>query len=98
MSREDEVLPACRSDVQLHVFGGDVVVHDEVSKRVHSLNGTAHRVLQGCDGAATLGQLLDSMEEEYAVTDRDVLRQDVLSILGSLREEGVFEGEAYGAK
>ncbi len=49
------------------------------------LNPTAHAIVERCDGARTVGQLVAGFQEEYEA-DEETLRRDLLDTLGDLRQ------------
>jgi coenzyme PQQ biosynthesis protein PqqD len=54
------------------------------SEGVHILNSTAEEIVKRCDGASTLGEIIDALAAEYDVAPEE-LEADVLSCVLDLR-------------
>lgn len=68
--------------------GSESLVHDPVSGQIHVLNGTAARILQRCDGTASLEQIVDELVAAAGV-DRLRVERDVASIYGTFQARGL---------
>lgn len=75
--------PACAPGVRLQldkVTGEPVLLYPE---GVLELNDTAHAILNLCNGAATVDEIVAALAAEYEV-EESVLRADALECLGDL--------------
>jgi hypothetical protein len=66
-----------------------VVIHQERAEAL-VLNDTAATFLELCDGALSLGEIVERMAVEYEV-DEETLRQDVTAFAQELLQEGLIE-------
>jgi pyrroloquinoline quinone biosynthesis protein D len=58
------------------------------------LNPTAARVLELCDGAHTVDEIVDALVQAYAPAERARIARDVLELLGELRDRSLLETSA----
>jgi hypothetical protein len=81
--------PRAVPGLETRTAGGEQLVHHPETGHVHLLNATAGRVLTRCDGATTLGQIVD---EIVASTDVEYERaaRDVLSVCADFRKKGLI--------
>jgi len=76
--------PGCRiseSDQQT----GTLLVPEGAIK----LRGTALRILEQCDGARTLAEILQSLQLEFSASDPERIAHDTIQLLGQLRDRNV---------
>jgi len=77
--------PALAPRVRLQtdpVTGEPVLLYPE---GILILNPTAQAIVERCDGARTVGQLVAGLQQEYEA-DEETLRRDLLDTLGDLKQ------------
>lgn len=75
-------------------LGGETILYNPDTKKVHILNATALLIWQLCDGHHALEQIVENLIEKFfqRVDKRDEknIEQDVRSILNDFRVEGLI--------
>ncbi|HEY5341870.1 MAG TPA: PqqD family protein [Candidatus Aquilonibacter sp.] len=86
---ELEAMPKCVPGLEIRPAGGEQLVHDPVTGRIHVLNAMAGRVLTRCDGTTTLAQIV---AEIVASTSAEAARveRDIVSVCADFREKGLI--------
>jgi coenzyme PQQ biosynthesis protein PqqD len=57
------------------------------------LNDTAVAILQLCDGVRTIDQIIDTLTQQFAGTDRTLIADEVTELLTRLQTRGLLETE-----
>jgi PqqD family protein of HPr-rel-A system len=83
--------PLLRDGLVAVVAGGEAVVVDERTGRLHRFNATATAVLACIDGAATVDEIVDELATSFGA-DPSVVSSDVGALLAELRDAGLLEG------
>jgi PqqD family protein of HPr-rel-A system len=55
------LLPTARPELDVRPAGGETLVHDPTSGKVHVLNGLAARILARCDGTTSVAAVVDEI-------------------------------------
>ncbi len=69
--------------------GDETILFDPANGAIHSLNATARRIWELCDGTRTLEAIAENMEAEYELSAQQS-RQDVTIVVGELRTLGLI--------
>ena len=77
-------------------IGDEVVVFDPDDGMVHHLNETAAAVLDACNGARMVDEIVIAIAEQFALTDDDV-RVEVMDMLARLEEAGLVTASGPAA-
>ncbi len=80
--------PRRRDDVWLRQVREENAIYDPATGSVHILNETALAVWHLCDGETTVGEMVDSIVELFAM-HRDVVVEDVDRILKQFEVAGI---------
>lgn len=80
--------PRRRDDVWLRQVREENAIYDPGTGSVHILNETALAVWHLCDGETTVGEMVDSIVELFAM-HRDVVVEDVDRILKQFEVAGI---------
>ena len=83
-----EKIPMKKSELWKRLSDDEGVVVDTVRAVEHTLNDTALRIFELCDGESTISDIAQKMTEEYEV-DFEKARQDVTKCLAKLGELNV---------
>jgi len=78
-------LPRWQSDLSVRVVDGETVILDRQGGLIHQLNHTASIIWQQCNGTSTITDIVHQLSQEFDI-DSEAARQDVLTILGQLRQ------------
>jgi hypothetical protein len=54
------------------------------------LNATGVEIVRLCDGQATVSEIVERLVRRYASTPSDLIRSEVLSFLGALRDRALL--------
>ena len=92
----DVMLPLRRSDLEIRLLEGELVILDMPGGHVHRLNATASLIWNQCDGRSTSAEIAARLAAEFEVASGDAL-DDVLRTLAELRRLGHM-AEAYVPK
>jgi coenzyme PQQ biosynthesis protein PqqD len=57
------------------------------------LTGPGPRIVELCDGARTLGDVITSLQSEFSAADPEMIRREVLAFLASLNERRALNFE-----
>ena len=87
----NSVLPQRVPHVVAQALHDDLVICDDLRKRVHVLNPTATMVWRACDGKTTVASLAASMAARFRGARLESIEKDILDALEHLREEGLVE-------
>jgi len=87
---QGEITIKRREHVLLSRTGGEALLVDQSSGKVHVVNGTAARLWELCDGNPTTTQVVESLAAAYELEQDDV-REDVDAMLTTFRELGLLE-------
>lgn len=87
-----ETGPRARPDLSIRVVGGEAVVLDRSSLRVHQFNATASHVWGLCTGQLTEAEIADDLAETYEVEPGQAA-QDVTIVIAQFRELGLLAQE-----
>lgn len=82
--------PRQRAELAARVIGGEAVVVDAGSSRVHELNPVATFVWERCDGTRSGWAIVDAVVEAFEV-EREVAARDVAGLLRTLHERGLLD-------
>jgi coenzyme PQQ biosynthesis protein PqqD len=55
------------------------------------LTGPGPRIIELCDGARTLGDVITSLQSEFSAADPEMIRREVLAFLSSLEERRALD-------
>lgn len=88
-----ERLPLRRNDVIQQPFGDELVLCDEVSKRVHVLNQTAALVWEACDGVMLIETIVQRLALLFCSVDQDIVEKDVKRALEQFHKEKLLDRE-----
>jgi hypothetical protein len=83
-----EKIPMKKSELWKRLSDNEGVVVDTVRAVEHTLNDTALRIFELCDGESTISDIAQKMTEEYEV-DIEKARQDVAKCIAKLEELNV---------
>lgn len=83
-----EKIPMKKSELWKRLSDDEGVVVDTVRAVEHTLNDTALRIFELCDGESTISDIAQKMTKEYEV-DFEKARQDVTKCLAKLEELNV---------
>lgn len=75
----------------------NVALYDDVGQILILLNPSAAAVWEGCDGAATLGELVDRLAEAHG-EERGVVGRDVVQTVRKLAELGLLSEAGQPAR
>jgi hypothetical protein len=81
--------PARRSDVEWVVLDGETVLYDPRANKMHWLNVSAAAVWDACDGTASVDQIVDAIEADFA-GQRNEIDRDVPAIIERFRRLGLL--------
>lgn len=56
------------------------------------LSGPSRDILSSLDGLRTVGELIDLLHAQYAGADKELIQQDVLSLLERMQQRGIVRG------
>jgi hypothetical protein len=79
-----------RADVRFRVVGDEAVVVRQEDAEVIALNEVGASILSLLDARRSLGEVLESLLEEYDV-DRESLADDLSRFVRELRDAGIVE-------
>ncbi len=95
-SPSDQTLLAARARLPQHVvhrsFVAETVVLNLRTGKYHGLNVTAGRMLEALESAATVGDSVPGLAEEFGV-EQEQIRTDLLILCRGLLERGLIEIE-----
>ena len=80
-----EKIPMKKSELWKRLSDDEGVVVDTVRAVEHTLNDTAMRIFELCDGESTVSDIARKITEEYEV-DYEKSRQDVVKCIAKLEE------------
>ncbi len=80
-----EKIPMKKSELWKRLSDNEGVVVDTVRAVEHTLNDTAMRIFELCDGESTVSDIARKITEEYEV-DFEKSRQDVVKCIAKLEE------------
>ena len=84
-------LPRAKSDVEERELGGECLLYDPESKKVHLLNKTALMVWRACDGKKEIEELAEEIKKEFSPpADVDVVA-DIKESIQELRSLKLLE-------
>ena len=86
---EQSDLLRAASGLEIRTAGGESLVHDPATGKVHVLNGTAARVLGMCDGTHTLASIVEHLVATTNV-ERDRAAADVTAVCDDFRANGLL--------
>jgi hypothetical protein len=75
--------------LEIKKAGGESLVHDPATGKVHVLNDTAARVLGMCDGTHTLGSIVEHLVATTNV-ERERATADVSAVCDNFRANGLI--------
>lgn len=81
-----------RSPVAAVELDGEAVLLDGDTGAVHTLNPTATLVWQCCDGAASLGEIIDDLADVFRDAERAAIAADVLELTREMGRQGLMDG------
>jgi pyrroloquinoline quinone biosynthesis protein D len=55
------------------------------------LTGPGPRIVELCDGARTLGDVIATLQSEFSAADPEMIRREVLAFLASLQERRALD-------
>lgn len=84
-----EPIPLKKSELWKRLSKDEGVVVDTVRAVEHTLNDTAMRIFELCDGESTVSDIARKMTEEYGV-EFEKARQDVAKCIAKLEELNVI--------
>lgn len=73
--------PHARVDLRCVDQGSDLLIYDERTQLYHSLNSTARRIWQLCDGAHGVPEIVEEVSRLYPDEAAESLRGDVEAAL-----------------
>ncbi len=85
----DVRLPLRRSDLEIRLLEGELVILDMPGGHVHRLNATASLIWNQCDGRSTAAEIAARLAAEFEVASGDAL-DDVVRTLAELRRLGLL--------
>ena len=88
--------PLMRDGLAAVVAGGEAVVVDERTGRLHRFNATGTAVLASIDGQTPVDDIVDELSASFGV-DPGVIVGDVVALLVELRDAGLLDGVASEA-
>jgi hypothetical protein len=89
MNREtQDWKPALRSDLRLERVGGELILLDGGTERVHELNEVGTFILERCDGERTVGEIVAELVGQYAVSKKRAA-QDTEALLEEMKTLGI---------
>ena len=90
--KDRNVLPRQREEgLRIHELSGEVLIHDEVNKKVHVLNNTAAFIWNMCDGNTDVIEALNLLYQNYPDESRDRIKNDFEMSLTQLFQAELFE-------
>ena len=69
--------------------GDETLLFDPANGAIHSLNATARRIWELCDGARSVDEIARALAAEYDLTD-DQIRHDVAALVAEMRTLGLI--------
>ena len=57
------------------------------------LKGTAHAIMELCDGRRTIQEIVSVLSQRYRAADSARITEDVYSLLSSLQQKGIVNFE-----
>jgi Coenzyme PQQ synthesis protein D (PqqD) len=82
--------PKRRTDVNVRMIDGEVVVLDRQAGLIHQLNQTASYIWDRCDGQSTVAELADQLAVAFDV-DANTAVHDVATLIVQLHRLGLIE-------
>ncbi len=83
-----EPIPMKKSELWKRTSEDEGIVVDTVRAVEHTLNDTALRIFELCDGESTISDIAQKMTEEYEV-DFEKAQKDVIKCIAKLEELNV---------
>jgi len=84
-------LPKGRKDLDQREMGGEGLLFDPHTNKVHLLNKTALSVWKGLDGETALEDLSEKIRREFAPPQDLDLERDILETIEKFRGLGLLE-------
>lgn len=84
-----DATPRARPDLDVRPAGGESLVHDPASGKVHVLNAMAARILQRCDGATALSTIAEEIVASTGAP-RERVEIDVTRVCEDFRSKGLL--------
>lgn len=85
------MLPIQRSNLTLHKFGDQIVLHDEVNGKVHVLNEVAAFIWSQCSNGNTIDALKEAIRSEFQGLEDADLDNDIESTLREFSARNLVE-------
>lgn len=84
---DDYQIPHINSDFKLERFDNEILLYSVIDSTAVYLNETAFLVYGMCASGQSIGEIITLLEEAYP-EQKDTIRQDVLSSLEQLIDNG----------
>ena len=72
-------------------IGDEWLLYRAETSRVHSVNLTAGKVWQLCNGEHSVSQIEDSLKEEFDVEKKDTVQKDIECILTEFKNHKLLK-------
>jgi Coenzyme PQQ synthesis protein D (PqqD) len=89
-TRDLQMLPKRRSDLNWRTIDGETLILNREEGRLHQLNPTASFIWDCCDGHSNIAEIIDRLASVYEVDARTACK-DVEEVLFNLRSSKLLE-------
>jgi hypothetical protein len=89
-TRDLQLFPKRRSDLNCRTIQGETVILNRKDGRLHQLNPTASFIWGCCDGNSNIAEIMDRLVSAYEV-DSSTARKDVEEVVSKLQNSNLLE-------
>jgi hypothetical protein len=87
----EHVGPKRKPGIACKKMGDEMVLYDNTTESIHTLNPTAHFIWDLCDGRHTQEEIVNLVTENFSSTEGHDVRVQVKEVLDHFRSEALLE-------
>lgn len=89
IDRSLDAMPRAAAGLEIRTAGGETLVHDPATGKVHVLNAMGARVLARCTGTTALSSVVEEIVGATGA-ERGRVAEDVIAVCEAFRSQGLI--------